>query len=59
MTTNNQFCRFFSSGNMYFPNVHSFITYLEMSRLDGTKRLVLWKTVDEKPRTMAVNPIKK
>ena len=44
---------------MYFTNVHTSETFIEVSRLDGTSRTVLVNTQEDSPRSMAVNPIKR
>lgn len=47
------------SDNLYFTNVFPHETYLEVSWLDGSNRMVLFKTTTDAPREIAVNPIKK
>jgi low density lipoprotein-related protein 2 len=47
------------AGNMYFTNVFPHETYIEVSFLDGTHRMVLVKTTTDAPREIAVNPIKR
>lgn len=45
--------------NLYFTNVFPHETYVEVSWLDGSNRMVLFKTMFDAPRGLAVNPIKK
>ncbi|XP_015909717.1 low-density lipoprotein receptor-related protein 2 isoform X1 [Parasteatoda tepidariorum] len=45
--------------NLYFTNVFPHETYIEVSWLDGSKRMVLLKTTTDSPRELAVNPIKR
>ena len=45
--------------NLYFTNVFPHETYLEVSSLDGSNRMVLLKTTTDAPREIAVNPIKR
>ncbi|XP_038047205.1 low-density lipoprotein receptor-related protein 2-like isoform X2 [Patiria miniata] len=47
------------AGNVYWNSAHQEESFLEVSRLDGSLRRVLWKTPDHKPRAIAVNPIKR
>ncbi|XP_077869877.1 low-density lipoprotein receptor-related protein 2-like [Saccoglossus kowalevskii] len=47
------------AGNLYFTNAFESETYIEVCRLDGSYRLVLLKTVEDLPRAIAVNPVKK
>lgn len=47
------------AGNLYFTNVFPHETYIEVSHLDGSNRLVLVKTTTDAPREIAVNPIKR
>ncbi len=47
------------SENLYFTNAQSEDTYIEVSRLDASHRLIIYKAEDDKPRTIAVNPIKR
>ena len=42
--------------NLYFTNVFPHETYLEVSWLDGSNRMVLFKTTTDAPREIAVNP---
>lgn len=49
----------FFPGNLYFTNVFPHETYIEVSWLDGSKRMVLLKTTRDSPREVAVNPIKR
>ncbi|XP_022241765.1 low-density lipoprotein receptor-related protein 2-like [Limulus polyphemus] len=44
--------------NLYFTNVFPHETFVEMSWLDGSNRLVILKTTTDSPREIAVNPIK-
>ena len=50
---------FIFSENLYFTNAQSEDTYIEVSRLDASHRLIIYKAEDDKPRTIAVNPIKR
>ncbi|XP_013407657.1 low-density lipoprotein receptor-related protein 2-like [Lingula anatina] len=47
------------AGNIYFTNAMAIETYIEVCRLDGANRLTLLRTQFDKPRSMAVNPIKR
>ncbi|XP_022104410.1 low-density lipoprotein receptor-related protein 2-like isoform X2 [Acanthaster planci] len=47
------------AGNVYWSSAHVEESFVEVSQLDGSLRKVLWKTRDDKPRAMAVNPIKR
>ena len=47
------------AGNMYFTNVFPHETYIEVSWLDGSKRMELIRSTKESPRELAVNPIKR
>ena len=47
------------SENLYFTNAQSEDTYVEVSRLDGSYRLILYVAENDKPRSIAVNPIKR
>ncbi|XP_060556897.1 low-density lipoprotein receptor-related protein 2-like, partial [Ruditapes philippinarum] len=47
------------AGNLYFTNVMSSDTYIEVSRLDGQNRLVLISDPANSPSELAVNPIKR
>ncbi|KFM82299.1 Low-density lipoprotein receptor-related protein 2, partial [Stegodyphus mimosarum] len=47
------------AGNLYFTNVFPHETFIEVSWLDGSKRMVLLKTTTDSPREIAVNPIKR
>jgi hypothetical protein len=49
----------FLTGNLYFTNVMSSDTYIEVSRLDGQNRLVLISDPANSPSELAVNPIKR
>ena len=45
--------------NLYFSNVFPHETYIEVSWLDGTNRKVIYKSTNDNPRELAVNPIKR
>ncbi len=45
--------------NLYFVNVDSDRTLIEVSRLDGKFRTVLYSTRTESPRSIAVDPVKR
>ncbi|XP_013781727.1 low-density lipoprotein receptor-related protein 2-like [Limulus polyphemus] len=45
--------------NLYFTNVFPHETFVEVCWLDGSNRLVLFKTTTDSPREIAVNPIKR
>ena len=47
------------ANNLYFTNVFSHETYVEVSWLDGTNRMVLKKLTKDSPRELAVNPVKR
>lgn len=47
------------AGNLYFTNVFPHETYIEVARLDGSKRMELLRSTKESPRELAVNPIKR
>ena len=47
------------AGNLYFTNVFPHETYIEVSWLDGSKRMELLRTTKESPRELAVNPVKR
>ena len=47
------------SENLYFTNAQSEDTFVEVSRLDASYRLVLYVAENEKPQAIAVNPIKR
>nr|XP_045622888.1 low-density lipoprotein receptor-related protein 2-like isoform X5 [Procambarus clarkii] len=47
------------ANNMYFTNVFPHETYVEVSWLDGTNRMVLKSLTKDSPRELAVNPIKR
>ncbi|XP_015791351.1 low-density lipoprotein receptor-related protein 2 [Tetranychus urticae] len=47
------------AGNMYFTNVFPHETYIEVCWLDGSNRMVIFKTTTDQPRALAVNPIKR
>ena len=47
------------SENLYFTNAQSEDTYVEVSRLDASFRLILYVAENEKPQAIAVNPIKR
>jgi len=47
------------SENIYFINAFNDQTYLEVEQINGIYRIVLFKTKDDNPRVIAVNPIKK
>ena len=49
----------FVSGNLYFTNSMRPDTYIEVSRLNGSQRLVLLKSTADTPTAIAVNPIKR
>ncbi|XP_033127863.1 low-density lipoprotein receptor-related protein 2-like [Anneissia japonica] len=44
------------AGNLYWTSSFTYENYIEMSRLDGSYRTVLWKTPDTSPSSIAVNP---
>ncbi|OQV14980.1 Low-density lipoprotein receptor-related protein 2 [Hypsibius exemplaris] len=46
------------AGNIYFTNVFATETFVEVCRLDGKFRKVLFKTERDSPRQITVNPIK-
>jgi low density lipoprotein-related protein 2 len=45
--------------NLYFSNVFPHETYIEVSWMDGTNRKVIYKSTNDNPRELAVNPIKR
>ena len=45
--------------NLYFSNVFPHETYIEACWLDGQNRKVIYKSTNDNPRELAVNPIKK
>lgn len=45
--------------NLYFTNQFPHETFLEVSSLDGSNRLVIYKTSTESPRDLAVDPIQR
>ncbi|XP_033629412.1 low-density lipoprotein receptor-related protein 2-like isoform X2 [Asterias rubens] len=47
------------AGNLYWTNAFGSVTYLEVSRLDGSQRLVLQKITHDNPGVISVNPHKK
>lgn len=47
------------ANNLYFTNVFPHETYVEVSWLDGTNRMVLKSVTKDSPRELAVNPIKR
>lgn len=47
------------ANNMYFTNVFPHETFVEVSWLDGTNRMVLKSLTKDSPRELAVNPIKR
>ncbi|KAK8402469.1 hypothetical protein O3P69_000706 [Scylla paramamosain] len=47
------------ANNMYFTNVFPHETFVEVSWLDGTNRMVLKSMTKDSPREIAVNPVKK
>ena len=47
------------AGNLYFTNVFPHETFIEVSWLDGTNRLILVRTTKDAPREVAVNPVKR
>lgn len=47
------------ANNLYFTNVFSHETYVEVSWLDGTNRMVLRKLIKDAPRELAINPVKR
>lgn len=47
------------ANNMYFTNVFPHETFVEVSWLDGAKRMVLKSLTKDSPRELAVNPIKR
>lgn len=47
------------AGNLYFTNVFPHETYIEVSWLDGSRRMELVRTTKESPRELAVNPVKR
>ena len=52
-------CFLYISENLYFTNAQSEDTYVEVSRLDASYRLILYVAENEKPQAIAVNPIKR
>ncbi|XP_071943214.1 low-density lipoprotein receptor-related protein 2-like [Antedon mediterranea] len=44
------------AGNLYWTNNAPNENYIEVSRLDGSYRTVLWKAIDSLPSSIAVNP---
>ncbi|KAL3854471.1 hypothetical protein ACJMK2_013739, partial [Sinanodonta woodiana] len=46
-------------GNLYFSNAMRTETYIEVSHLNGSNRLVIVKDEEGSPRALAVNPIKR
>lgn len=49
----------FISGNVYFTNAGSKFTFLEVMKLNGSSRAVIYSTQVDEPRQLAVNPIKR
>lgn len=47
------------ANNMYFTNVFPHETFVEVSWLDGTNRMVLKSDTKDSPRELAVNPVKR
>ncbi|KAJ8319794.1 hypothetical protein KUTeg_001381 [Tegillarca granosa] len=47
------------AGNLYFTNSRNYETYIEVSRMDGSHRLVLLTEKQSQPRALAVNPVKR
>ncbi|XP_064102114.1 low-density lipoprotein receptor-related protein 2-like [Macrobrachium nipponense] len=47
------------ANNLYFTNIFPHETYVEVSWLDGTNRMVLKSLTKDSPRELAVNPIKR
>lgn len=43
--------------NLYFTNQFPHETFIEISALDGSNRLVIYKTSTESPRELAIDPI--
>lgn len=50
---------FFFTGNLYFTNSKNYVTYMEVSRMNGTHRMILFQEKEATPRALAVNPIKR
>ncbi len=49
----------FLTENVYFTNAQAEDTYVEVARLDASHRLILYVAENDKPRAIAVNPIKR
>ena len=47
------------ANNLYFTNVFSHETFVEVSWLNGDNRMVLKKLTKDSPRELAVNPVKR
>ncbi|CAK8674679.1 unnamed protein product [Clavelina lepadiformis] len=45
--------------NVYFTNAFNSETYLEVAQVSGKYRVILLKTTEDLPRSLAVNPIKR
>ena len=45
--------------NVYFTNSFPHETFLEVCRTDGQHRMVLFKTIKDSPKEIAVNPVKR